>query len=88
MFSIKSISDEGEYYLVNHWYKYKSFWQHKNDLSLDSTFINAKDAKTSLTKLLKTMPEYGRDTFTLVWVYSVISPNGVHMETKDLYELR
>lgn len=87
MFTIKSISDEGEYYLVNHWNKYHKFWQRKDQITLDNIFIDERSAKTSLTKLLKVMPDYSTDNFTMVRVYSLIDNNGAHKETKELYHI-
>lgn len=87
MFTIKSTSDEGEYYLVNHWNKYHKFWQHKDQISLDNIFLDERSAKTSLTKLLKIMPDYSSDDFTMVRVYSLIGVNGTHKETKELYHI-
>lgn len=66
MFTIKSISDEGEYYLVNHWNKWKTFWCSENDLCRDMLFDKPSDAKRSLTKLLKVMEDYRNDKFELV----------------------
>lgn len=87
MFTIKSISDEGEYYLVNHWNKYHKFWQRKDQITLDSVFFDERSAKTSLTKLLKVMPDYSTDNFAMVRVYSLIGNNGAHKETKELYRI-
>lgn len=57
MVRVKSISADGVYYLVNGWHKYNQFW-HKNGDDQRCHFKDAKTAKTSLTKLLKTFPEY------------------------------
>lgn len=87
MYTIKSVSDEGEYYLVNHWNKHHKFWQSKSQIALNNVFLDEKSAKTSLTKLLKIMPDYINDNFTMVWVYSLIDAKGAHKETKDLYPI-
>ena len=58
-YTIKAISGEGVYYLVNGWNKCKTFWF--NEKSVMSDIENAKrfffnkpsQAKASLTKLLK-----------------------------------
>ena len=71
-YTIKAISGEGVYYLVNGWNKCKTFWF--NEKSVMSDIENAKrfffnkpsQAKASLTKLLKVMPEYGTDKFEIV----------------------
>lgn len=66
MFTIKSVSDDGIYYLVNGWEKYKRFWVELENLKPDMMFKTAADAKRSLTKLLKIMYEYLNDDFELV----------------------
>lgn len=71
-YTIKATSEEGIYYLVNGWNKCKTFWF--NEASVKENIENAKrfffnkpsQAKTSLTKLLKTMPEYANDKFEVV----------------------
>lgn len=65
MFTIKSTSTEGTYYLVNGWEKHKKFWIEKNKIKPSMLFSREQDAKRSLTKLLKIMPEYGADAFEL-----------------------
>lgn len=62
-YTIKSVSDEGEWYLVNHWNTYKAFWQKQNKCTPNNTFKTVGQARASLTKLLKVMPEYSTDTF-------------------------
>lgn len=66
MFTIKSTSDEGIYFLVNGWEKHKKFWVEESKIRPSMLFKREQDAKMSLTKLLKVMPEYGMDTFELV----------------------
>lgn len=68
MFTIKSVSNESIYYLVNHARKYKTFWVEFNELKSDMLFNRVSDAKTSLTKLLKVMSDYRADTFYLVQI--------------------
>jgi len=71
-YTIKIISEEGTYYLVNGWNKRKTFWF--NEKSVFEDVENAKrfffnkpsQAKASLTKLLKVMKEYKNDNFELV----------------------
>lgn len=62
-FTIKSTSDEGIYYLVNHWDKHKTFWVRKEQLKPSMLFGTAGYAKRSLHKLLKTMEDYKTDKF-------------------------
>lgn len=65
---IQSISDEGIYYLCNGWNKHKTFWVTYNDI--DKAIFKAEHhAKTSLTKLLKIMPEYKADDFSVAKIY-------------------
>ena len=66
MFTIKSTSDEGVYYLVNGWEKHKAFWKTKEQLKPSMLFKREQDAKMSLTKLLKIMDEYSNDKFEIV----------------------
>lgn len=70
-YTIKATSWEGVYYLVNGWEKCKTFWF--NEKSVLSDPENAKkyffnkpgQAKASLTKLLKIMPDYKSDQFEI-----------------------
>lgn len=66
MFTIKSTSNEGVYYLVNGWYKHMKIWATREDLKNNMLFRRAADAKRSLTKLLKVMPDYANDKFEVV----------------------
>jgi hypothetical protein len=66
MYTIKSTSDEGIYYLVNHWEKHKTFWIEPEKIKNSMLFNRVSDAKRSLTKLLKVMEEYKNDTFEIV----------------------
>lgn len=67
MYTIQSVSDEGKYYLINGWYKYKVYWQEADNCVPHTVFKSEKSAKASLTKLLKyMMEEYGNDDFTMV----------------------
>lgn len=66
MFTIKSTSPEGIYYLVNGWEKHKKFWIEKNKIKPTMLFNREQDAKRSLTKLLKITPEYSTDDFEMV----------------------
>lgn len=66
MYTIKSISDEGVYYLVNHWNKHKTYWNQRDNITPYSTFSSPRTAKANLTKLLKIMEDYRTDDFILV----------------------
>lgn len=68
MFTIKSTSAEGVYYLVNGWEKNKAFWVHPEKVKSYMLFSAPKFAKASLTKLLKIMPGYATDKFELIEV--------------------
>jgi hypothetical protein len=72
MYTFKSTSEEGIYYLVNGWKKCKTFWFTEKSVLEDKAnamrffFKTPSQAKASLTKLLKTMPEYASDKFELI----------------------
>jgi hypothetical protein len=66
MFTIKSTSDEGIYYLVNGWDKYKTFWIKPEKVRNEMLFKRECDAKRSLTKLLKVMEDYRADKFEVI----------------------
>jgi hypothetical protein len=71
-YTIRSTSEEGVYYLVNGWYKAKTFWFNEKSVLEDTEnakrffFSKPSQAKASLTKLLKIMPDYANDIFDLV----------------------
>lgn len=71
-YTIKSISNEGIYYLVNGWNKCKTFWFDEKSVTEDVEnakrffFNKPSQAKASLTKLLKIMPDYATDKFEIV----------------------
>jgi hypothetical protein len=73
-YTIKSTSEEGIYYLVNGWYKCKTFWFTEKSVLEDKAnairffFNKPEQAKASLTKLLKVMPDYATDKFELIEV--------------------
>ena len=73
-YTVKSSSNEGDYYLINGWYKHFGFWLPVkaaiNAVNIEKiTFKTARSAKTSLTKLLKIMPDYSTDIFTVCKIY-------------------
>lgn len=71
-YTIKSTSEEGIYYLVNGWQKCKTFWLDEDSVMENMEkakkffFNKPSQAKTSLTKLLKIMPDYANDKFEIV----------------------
>lgn len=66
MYTIKSVSDDGIYYLVNGWHKVYKMWVHENEIKQKYLFKSIAGAKNSLTKLLKIMWEYKTDKFSVV----------------------
>lgn len=71
-YTIESRSADGVHYLVNGWYKHFGFWIRRKDLTENKTkylpmitFKSKGSAKTSLTKLLKIMPDYATDRFCM-----------------------
>ena len=65
---IQSISDEGIYYLCNGWNKNKTFWVNYGNID-KAIFKTEGHAKASLTKLLKIMPEYKADDFSVAKIF-------------------
>lgn len=71
-YTIRSISEEGAYYLVNGWNKCKTFWFNEKSVLEDTEnakrffFNTPAQARASLTKLLKVMPDYAGDEFAVV----------------------
>lgn len=66
MYAMKSVSEEGTWYLVSGWYKHKAFW--KDEISEKTLFKSRMSCQATLTKLLKIMPEYKADRFEIVEV--------------------
>lgn len=71
-YTIKATSYEGIYYLVNGWRKCNTFWFNEKSVMEDPEFAKRfffnkpAQAKASLTKLLKIMPDYAIDKFEIV----------------------
>lgn len=65
MYTIMSNSSEGTYYLVNGWNKHKAYWTKTADVYKNG-FKTSGIAIRSLKMLLKIMPDYLSDTFTLM----------------------
>lgn len=68
MYTVQSTSHEGTYYLVNGWYKHHTFWVELDKIKPSMLFKRPQDARSSLTKLLKIMPDYKSDKFEVVAV--------------------
>ena len=66
---IQSISDEGIYYLCNGWNKHKTFWVDYGEIN-KAIFKTIASAKASLTKLLKIMPDYKTDDFSIAKLFN------------------
>ena len=64
-YAIKSTSKEGVYYLCNGWAKHNTFWVKEHQIH-KALFNTKGQAKVSLTKLLKVMPEYLNDIFEII----------------------
>ena len=58
LYTIKTISKDGTHLLVNGWNKHKKFWCRPEYMMTSYYFKTLSSAKSSLTKLLKVMPEY------------------------------
>ena len=78
-YSIRSTSDEGVYYLLPDWRRQRGIWSKPGDVFARETFKTARGAKASLTALLRGMPEYRTDVFTMVEL------NHEERSIKDLY---
>lgn len=71
-YTIKSVSNEGVFYLVKGWYKEKAIWFSEKRVMANPSYYREKffstpaSAKATLTKLLKVMPEYETDVFEVV----------------------
>lgn len=67
-FSIKSVSDDGVFFLAKDWRKNNVLWM--KDTPMLKTFLplfkTGAGAKRSLSQLLKICPDYANDNFTLV----------------------
>lgn len=77
MFTIKSVSDEGTYYLVKDWEKQKRFWKLGSEIKAKDMYKTKGAAKGALTKLLKVMDVYKTDKFSII---------GTNLENKIVYE--
>lgn len=84
-YTIRSKSEEGVYYLVNHWYKHRAFWKKAKELTNDMLFKRKQDAVASLTKLLKVMPEYADDKFDMFYIWEYENGDMYPSVTKIMY---
>lgn len=66
-YTIKSESSEGIYYLVKNWEKNKTFWNRLENMKQNMLYKTESAAKASITKLLKSMPEYKDDKLTVIY---------------------
>lgn len=66
-YTIKSESSEGIYYLVKNWEKNKTFWNKLENIKQNMLYKTESVAKASITKLLKSMPEYKDDKLTVIY---------------------
>ena len=66
MYTVKSISNCGEYYLVKNWEKEKAFWKLGSEIKPEQMYKTEAAAKASITKLLRVMEEYRKDNLTIV----------------------
>lgn len=69
-YTIKSVSEDGEYYLVKNWRGNKALWVNEDrmfaNIGPDWWFVSPSRALASLKSLLKVMPEYLDDVFSFV----------------------
>jgi hypothetical protein len=81
-YTIKSVSDEGTYYLVKDWRKNRALWVSKENMNRHPEwwFTSSGKAKQSLKSLLSVMDEYLSDTFTVV----DMSGNETPLDVKEL----
>lgn len=70
MFTVKTESTEGIYYLINHWNKYNTFFKEHLPALRDQYFKSEADAKRNITKLLNGVmgDDYKNDKFTIIEV--------------------
>lgn len=65
-FTIKSISEEGEYYLVKNWRKNKALWVKETELRQEYLYNFASTAIRGLVALLNAMDDYATDKLSIV----------------------
>lgn len=65
-FTIKSISNDGVYFMVRDWRKNKAIWVSVNKLKQEYLYKFANTCIKALEKLLNVMDEYATDKFVVV----------------------
>ena len=65
-YTIKSVSEEGTYYLCKNWEKNKTFWKEKEFMTDGDLYKSPSYAVKYLKKVLEKMPGYATDDFRLV----------------------
>ena len=88
-YTIKSVSDEGEYYLVKDWRKNKELWvsKAKMDSNPQYWFTSSAKALQSLKSLLNVMFEdYGSDDFFIVDDMGNETPVNLNVRKNGLWE--
>jgi hypothetical protein len=83
MYTVKTESWEGTYYLINHWNKYKTFFKSGLPQLRDQYFKSEADAQRSITKLLNGVmgDDYREDKFTIIQVSESEMINGKLLQT-------
>lgn len=93
MYTIKSVSGEGVFYLVKDWNNHKMIWAEQMLMDKKMTvfpyFKTERGAKTALNRLLKVMTEYINDEFFLVYYdgneLKELKPVTVKIENKKIH---
>lgn len=67
-YTIKSISNNGVYFLVKDWRKNKALWVTFNKLKPEYLYKSAKTSMKALEKLLNVIDDYAEDTFSVVYI--------------------
>lgn len=68
-YTIKTISSEGTYFLVNGFEKHQKIWVEEKDLKEEYLFTSTYLARKSLKKLLEFFDEWEDDEFSLVYFH-------------------
>ncbi len=89
LYTVKSVSDEGEYYLVKDWRKNKELWVSKSrmDSNPQYWFTSSAKALQSLKSLLNVMfDDYGSDDFFVVDNKGNETPVNLNVRKNGLWE--
>ena len=65
-YTVKSISNDGVYFMVRDWRKNKAIWVSVNKLKQEYLYKSAHTCIKALEKLLNVMDEYATDKFIVV----------------------